>query len=107
MEPEQAKKIEEAAANVARHYPVHVTQKTWDWGMLMIALGSIEGEKLAAIYSRKKQQEAAAAPAPVAPAFANPATAPAPAMPPMPGMQTPSQMDPGAMLASQVISGNA
>jgi len=106
----EAKRLSDAVAKVARHYPVVSSQKGADWGQLILVLGTIGVPRVV--------QSTMLAPA--APAAAPSASRRSPSSPSSPsppdssqgapgsssnGVLTPSQLDPGAMTRSHVTAG--
>jgi hypothetical protein len=102
----EAKRLSDAVAKVARHYPVVSSQKGADWGQLILVLGTIGVPRVV--------QSTMLAPA--APAAAPAASRRSPSSPSSPsppdsspsssnGVLTPSQLDPGAMTRSHVTAG--
>lgn len=51
---EEANKLAILTHNVARHYPVGITQKQLDWGALIMACATIYGTRLTAIKIRRE-----------------------------------------------------
>jgi len=109
----EAKRLSDAVAKVARHYPVVSSQKGADWGQLILVLGTIGVPRVV--------QSTMLAPTTVTAPAAAPASRRSPSSPssPSPGEQapgaapgattngvlTPSQLDPGAMTRSHVTAG--
>ena len=56
LHPEEARAVAQAASNVMRHYDVRTTQKTMDWGNLLIALGTVYGPRVVVIAANRRQQ---------------------------------------------------
>jgi hypothetical protein len=108
LDPVEAKQLEEAFAGVFRHYPITASQKAWDWGNLLFVLATVEGSRGLLLWQKVRAPGIGhnRPPGPIrdSPAAANGA-APAPPTTGRPGIVTPGQMDPTAMLNSQV--GNA
>lgn len=61
LDEDEAQKLANATANVARHYNIAVSQKTLDWTNFATAICGIYGTRLIAI-ANKKRQEANARP---------------------------------------------
>jgi hypothetical protein len=51
---EEAEKLDKAVKRVLRHYPVHVTQKQLDVGLLIYAVGEIYGTRIAAMVMNRR-----------------------------------------------------
>lgn len=66
MDKEEAKKLADAAAKVARHYDLAATAKQLDWTNLIMTAGAIYGTRLMAIRLRR-MAERSSAPAPETP----------------------------------------
>lgn len=52
----EAKSLAKAGANVARHYPMEVAQKTLDWGALIYTMGAVYGPRGYLISTRVKKE---------------------------------------------------
>jgi hypothetical protein len=64
---QDAKAFAQAGRNVARHYSIAATQKALDWYALILAIGSIEGVRVATSYKiarARRTSRAASTPAP-------------------------------------------
>lgn len=60
MERPEAEEYAKAWANVLRHYDIQTTQKTLDFGALIIATANVYGTRLFAMNLRKSMEDAAA-----------------------------------------------
>lgn len=56
LEQSEADQLASAIANVSRHYNFGASQKTLDWGNLMIALGVIYAPRVMMIRMRNKME---------------------------------------------------
>ena len=105
LSPDEAKRLNEAWANMARHFSPEVEQRTADIGMFLFVCADVTGPRIVqTIWNKQSKPAAVSAPAsPVAVGAAAPAPAAAP-----PGAaagngarrmqpQKPSQLDPLAM----------
>jgi hypothetical protein len=54
LAPEEAKRLADASAAVARHYPMMSSQKTADWSMLAMCATSVYAPRAAAIWHRTR-----------------------------------------------------
>lgn len=57
LDEDEAKKLADATANVARHYNISVSQKTLDWSNFVTAISSIYGTRLFVIGKRKREEK--------------------------------------------------
>lgn len=94
VDADEARRLNVAVNNVARHYMVFASEKSRDWGALMIVALQIAGPRAwvnltTPVPARPDSRPAAAAAAPVR-ANGNGAAVP----------QTPGQLDPGSMVGS-------
>jgi hypothetical protein len=102
LDPAEAKRLADASAAVARHYPMMRSQKTADWSMLAMCATSVYAPRAVAIWHRTHLSLPALT-QPAAPPAAGRAVPPNAPQPP----QTPGQLDGDAMLGSAFTAGSA
>lgn len=117
ISPQEAKKLTDAVAKVARHYPIVASQKGADWGQLLLVCGTIGVPRAVQSWGEMTSPRAGAPTRPTRPSTrppppesTTPAQAARPTTTPMSNggataqVQTPSQLDPGSMAASHVTA---
>jgi hypothetical protein len=109
LSPEEATQLSKAVANVARHYPVAKTQKAADWSQLLLVIlvlgvpRAVQSYNVASTAAPRGGPPRAMAPQAVGAAGGSGGITPPPAGP----IQTPGQLDPGAMEVSHLTAGSA
>jgi hypothetical protein len=100
LEHDESKRLNTAINNVARHYLIFQTERSRDWGALLIVGAQIAGPRLWQTMQSPRpvrNTRQAASPTQNQPRGNGQSQAP-----PMP--QTPTQLDPGAMAASHATA---
>lgn len=57
LDEDEAKKLADATANVARHYNISVSQKTLDWSNFVTALSTIYGTRIFVIAKTRQDKK--------------------------------------------------